>query len=64
MRPRTFGSAVAFLFVGAPACCARPCNDCENVGYFTPRIDSAFPGIPSALPHSPKISSRQTRNRT
>ncbi len=25
--------AFEFLLVGAPACCARPSNACENVGY-------------------------------
>ena len=37
--------AVAFSFVGAPACCARPCNACEKVAYLPPR---------EAIRHSPR----------
>jgi hypothetical protein len=36
----TSSEAVAFLPVGVLACCARPCNACENVGYLPPRNET------------------------
>src|SRR6202041_2588688 len=38
-------AGLEFFPVGAPACCARPCNARENVGYLSPR---------NVIPHSPR----------